>query len=128
VTLAAAHSAIALQVRHSMVTVSCVTADSRAERPRCYPKGASAYAPAAFLPIAGAGRADAGQLAGWLEAPDGLAQWEVLGGWQAVARLGGLASDGQKRVADARGVPLDRLPAVISTKPGVGYRIYDQRA
>ena len=50
--------------------------------------------------------------AGWLAAPDGLAQWEALGGWQTVSRLADLVSGGQKRVADALGVPLDRLPAV----------------
>jgi isopenicillin-N epimerase len=50
--------------------------------------------------------------AGWLAAPDGLAHWEALGGWPAVARLTGLVSDGQKQVASALGVPLDRLPAV----------------
>ncbi len=50
--------------------------------------------------------------AGWLAAPDGLAHWEALGGWQTVSRLAGLVSDGQQRVAGALGVPLDRLPAV----------------
>jgi isopenicillin-N epimerase len=50
--------------------------------------------------------------AGWLAAPDGLAHWEVLGGWQTVACLADLVSEGQKRVAGALGVPLDRLPAV----------------
>jgi hypothetical protein len=50
--------------------------------------------------------------AGWLAAPDGLAQWEALGGWQTVSRLAGLVSDGQKQVASALGVPLERLPAV----------------
>ena len=50
--------------------------------------------------------------AGWLAAPDGLAHWEALGGWQTVARLAGLASEGQKRVAGALGVSLERLPAV----------------
>lgn len=50
--------------------------------------------------------------AGWLAAPDGLAHWEVLGGWPTVAWLAALASEGQKRVADALGVPLERLPAV----------------
>jgi isopenicillin-N epimerase len=50
--------------------------------------------------------------AGWLAAPDGLAHWEALGGWQTVARLASLVSDGQKRVAGALGVPLKRLPAV----------------
>lgn len=50
--------------------------------------------------------------AGWLAAPDGLAHWEALGGWQTVARLADRVSEGQKRVADALGVPLERLPAV----------------
>ena len=50
--------------------------------------------------------------AGWLAAPDGLAYWEALGGWDAVARLAGLAADGQERVAGALGVRLGRLPAV----------------
>ena len=50
--------------------------------------------------------------AGWLAAPDGLAHWEVLGGWQTVACLADLVSEGQKRVAGALGVPLDQLPAV----------------
>jgi isopenicillin-N epimerase len=48
--------------------------------------------------------------AGWLAAPDGLAYWESLGGWDAVARLAGLVADGQKTVADAIGVTLDGLP------------------
>jgi isopenicillin-N epimerase len=50
--------------------------------------------------------------AGWLAAPDGLAFWAALGGWDAVARLADLAGDGQKRVAEALGVPLDGLPVV----------------
>jgi len=50
--------------------------------------------------------------AGWLAAPDGLAHWEALGGWPTVARLAGLVSDGQKRVAGALGVSHERLPAV----------------
>ena len=50
--------------------------------------------------------------ASWLAAPDGLAFWAALGGWDAVARLAGLAGDGQKRVAEALGVPLDGLPVV----------------
>jgi len=50
--------------------------------------------------------------AGWLAAPDGLAHWAALGGWQTVDRLAGLVSEGQKRVAGALGVPLERLPAV----------------
>jgi isopenicillin-N epimerase len=50
--------------------------------------------------------------AGWLAAPDGLAFWSALGGWNAVARLADLAGDGQKRVAEALGVPLDGLPVV----------------
>jgi isopenicillin-N epimerase len=49
--------------------------------------------------------------AGWLAAPDGLAYWQSLGGWDAVARLAGLVSDGQQTVAGALGVPLGRLPA-----------------
>jgi isopenicillin-N epimerase len=49
--------------------------------------------------------------AGWLAAADGLAYWEALGGWDAVTRLASLATDGQKRVADALGVALERLPA-----------------
>ena len=48
--------------------------------------------------------------AGWLAAVDGLAYWESLGGWDAVARLADLVTDGQKRVAEAIGVTLDRLP------------------
>jgi isopenicillin-N epimerase len=50
--------------------------------------------------------------AGWLAAPDGLAYWAALGGWDAVARLAGLVSDGQKQVAGALGVSLERLPVV----------------
>jgi isopenicillin-N epimerase len=50
--------------------------------------------------------------AGWLAVPDGLAYWTALGGWDGVDRLRGLVTDGQKRVADAIGVQLDRLPAV----------------
>jgi isopenicillin-N epimerase len=49
--------------------------------------------------------------AGWLAAADGLAYWEALGGWDAVARLADLVADGQKRVADALGVTLEGLPA-----------------
>jgi isopenicillin-N epimerase len=50
--------------------------------------------------------------AGWLAAPDGLAYWSELGGWDAVARLCGLAARGQARVAEALGVTLSPLPAV----------------
>jgi isopenicillin-N epimerase len=50
--------------------------------------------------------------AGWLAVPDGLAYWAALGGWDAVARLADLAGDGQKRVAEALGVPLGGLPVV----------------
>jgi len=50
--------------------------------------------------------------AGWLAAPDGLAYWAELGGWDAVAGLANLVTDGQKQVGDTLGVPLDRLPAV----------------
>ena len=48
--------------------------------------------------------------AGWLTAPDGLAYWESLGGWDGVARLASLVTEGQKRVAEALGVTLERLP------------------
>jgi isopenicillin-N epimerase len=48
--------------------------------------------------------------AGWLAVPDGLAHWADLGGWDAVARLASLATEGQKRVAEALGVTLERLP------------------
>jgi len=48
--------------------------------------------------------------AGWLAAPDGLAYWEELGGWDTVARLADLVTDGQKRVAEALGVSLAGLP------------------
>ena len=48
--------------------------------------------------------------AGWLAVPDGLAYWEALGGWDAVARLASLVTEGQKRVAEALGVALERLP------------------
>jgi isopenicillin-N epimerase len=48
--------------------------------------------------------------AGWLTVPDGLAYWEALGGWDAVARLASLVTEGQKRVADALGVTLEQLP------------------
>jgi isopenicillin-N epimerase len=48
--------------------------------------------------------------AGWLTVPDGLAYWEALGGWDAVARLASLVTEGQKRVAEALGVALERLP------------------
>jgi len=48
--------------------------------------------------------------AGWLAAADGLSYWEALGGWDAVGRLADLVTDGQKRVAEALGVSLDRLP------------------
>jgi isopenicillin-N epimerase len=48
--------------------------------------------------------------AGWLAAPDGLAYWAALGGWDAAARLADLVADGQKRVAEALGVSLAGLP------------------
>jgi isopenicillin-N epimerase len=48
--------------------------------------------------------------AGWLAAADGLAYWQALGGWDGVARLADLVADGQKRVAEALGVTLERLP------------------
>jgi isopenicillin-N epimerase len=46
--------------------------------------------------------------AGWLAAPDGLAYWEALGGWDAVAQLADLVADGQKRVE----VALEPLPVI----------------
>jgi isopenicillin-N epimerase len=48
--------------------------------------------------------------AGWLTAPDGLAYWEALGGWDGVARLARLVTEGQQRVAEGLGVALERLP------------------
>jgi isopenicillin-N epimerase len=67
-----------------------------------------------------------GDYAGWLAAGDGLAYWESLGGWNDVARRADLVTGGQKRVADALGVPLDQLPAtpapamrLVPLPPGV---------
>ncbi|MDX6343462.1 MAG: isopenicillin-N epimerase [Trebonia sp.] len=51
-----------------------------------------------------------GDYAGWLAVPDGLAYWEALGGWDDVARRSSLVAEGQKRVAEALGVTLERLP------------------
>jgi isopenicillin-N epimerase len=51
-----------------------------------------------------------GDYAGWLAAGDGLDYWAKLGGWDAVARRADLAADGQRRVASALGVTLDKLP------------------
>ena len=48
--------------------------------------------------------------AGWLAVGDGLAYWEALGGRNAVSRLAGLVTEGQKKVAEALGVTLERLP------------------
>jgi len=48
--------------------------------------------------------------AGWLAVGDGLAYWAELGGWDAVAGLASLVADGQKKVAEALGVSLERLP------------------
>jgi isopenicillin-N epimerase len=50
--------------------------------------------------------------AGWLAAADGLAYWQSIGGWENVARLAGLVTAGQQRVAGELGVSLDQLPAV----------------
>jgi isopenicillin-N epimerase len=50
--------------------------------------------------------------AGWLAAADGLAYWQALGGWDAVAHLADLVAGGQRQVAEALGVTLDPLPAV----------------
>jgi isopenicillin-N epimerase len=49
--------------------------------------------------------------AGWLAAADGLAYWLALGGWDAVARLAGLVTSGQKTVAEVLGVTLEQLPS-----------------
>ena len=51
-----------------------------------------------------------GDYAGWLAVPEGLAYWAALGGWEAVARLASLVAEGQKTVAEALGVTLERLP------------------
>jgi isopenicillin-N epimerase len=48
--------------------------------------------------------------AGWLAVGDGLAYWEDLGGWDGVSALASLVTEGQKKVAEALGVPLERLP------------------
>jgi len=48
--------------------------------------------------------------AGWLAVPDGLAYWEGMGGWDAVARRASLVAEGQQRVAEGLGVALGRLP------------------
>src|ERR1700677_3854450 len=48
--------------------------------------------------------------AGWLAVGDGLAYWADLGGWDAVAGLAALVTEGQKIVAAALDVSLDRLP------------------
>jgi isopenicillin-N epimerase len=50
--------------------------------------------------------------AGWLAVPDGLAYWERLGGWSAVARQARTAADGQRVLAEALGASLDEDPAV----------------
>ena len=49
--------------------------------------------------------------AGWLAVPDGLAFWELLGGWEAVARQARMAEVGQRVLATVLGVTLDGLPA-----------------
>jgi isopenicillin-N epimerase len=48
--------------------------------------------------------------AGWLAVGDGLAYWAALGGWDAVSGLSGLVTEGQKIVAEALDVSLERLP------------------
>jgi isopenicillin-N epimerase len=50
--------------------------------------------------------------AGWLAVTDGLEYWAARGGWGAVARLAGLVTDGQEKVAGVLGVTLDRLPVI----------------
>lgn len=57
--------------------------------------------------------------AGWLAAADGLSYWAALGGWDAVARLTDLVTDGQKTVAEALGVTCERLPV----KPAPAMRL-----
>jgi isopenicillin-N epimerase len=64
--------------------------------------------------------------AGWLAVPDGLAYWAARGGWDGVARLARLVTEGQQRVAEALGVTLDQLPAtpapamrLVPLPPGV---------
>jgi isopenicillin-N epimerase len=51
-----------------------------------------------------------GDLAGWLAAGDGLAYWAARGGWDGIDRLARLVTEGQRRVAAALAVPLERLP------------------
>lgn len=48
--------------------------------------------------------------AGWLAAPDGLAYWRAIGGWDTVAGLSDLVAHGQQVVAEGLGVSLGRLP------------------
>jgi isopenicillin-N epimerase len=48
--------------------------------------------------------------AGWLATGEGLAYWEALGGWDAVSGLAALVTEGQKKMAEALGVSLERLP------------------
>jgi isopenicillin-N epimerase len=50
--------------------------------------------------------------AGWLAVGDGLAYWADLGGWDAVAGLASLVTEGQKQVAEALDVSLEGLPVV----------------
>jgi isopenicillin-N epimerase len=49
--------------------------------------------------------------AGWLAAPDGLAYWQAVGGWDTVTGLAALVANGQQKVAEDLGVTLGRLPA-----------------
>jgi len=48
--------------------------------------------------------------AGWLAVGKGLSYWHARGGWDGVAGRASLLTEGQKRVAEALDVPLDRLP------------------
>jgi isopenicillin-N epimerase len=48
--------------------------------------------------------------AGWLTAPDGLAYWRELGGWEQVDRNAALAAAGQRLLAESLGTSLDGLP------------------
>ena len=56
--------------------------------------------------------------AGWLAVGDGLAYWADLGGWDAVSGLAALVTEGQKNVAEALDVSLDRLPVTPAPRCG----------
>ena len=58
--------------------------------------------------------------AGWLAVGDGLAYWADLGGWDAVAGLASLVTEGQKQVAEALDVSLEGLPVVPGPDDAAG--------